>query len=104
MKITLGANKLTDDDDETVFYQAEKFIPHPEFKTDSSGMHNDIALIKLSTTVQYMTGTDGFTINSICIPSGHYKNDSGVTWLSGFGLDKLQASKDSLPTPFLREG
>ena len=79
MRVRLGGILAADPDPDAVYASVSHVIPHPDY--NSMKIVNDIALLRLTTPVQY---TD--TILPICLPSPTVNLDQfKVCVVSGFG-------------------
>lgn len=78
-KVSLGRQNLQGENPDEVSLTLAKIILHPNY--DSGTLNNDIALLRLSSPVQF---TD--YIRPVCLAGGSSVFNSGTdSWVTGFG-------------------
>ncbi|RNA07973.1 plasma kallikrein [Brachionus plicatilis] len=66
-----------------------EFVVHPQYNSDN--LHNNIALLKLSSPVEY---TD--QILPICLPSQNYDFSDQMSWATGWGYLEFQGKTSNI--------
>ena len=84
LEVRLGGILATDPEPDAVYAKVSHVIPHPDY--NSTVLHNDIALLRLSSPVRF---TD--TILPICLPSSNVNLDHFKVCVdTGFGRTAFQ--------------